>query len=73
MKKKSSRKQLLSPFKAWIDEKGTEEISLKLGVDPSTVRHWRLGNCYPRVEQMRIIKKITKGEIGYEQIIDGTL
>lgn len=58
-------------FKEWINKHGTREIAKMLDVDPSAVRHWRDGFCYPTVKKMRIIKKITRGRIGYNQIIDG--
>jgi hypothetical protein len=55
----------------WINEKGVETVAGLLGVDPSTVRHWRRGHCYPRVDQMREIKRLSKGLVGYDEIIDG--
>lgn len=58
-------------LEAWIAEKGVSHVAELLGVNPSAVRHWRLGNCRPNVTQMRAIKKITKGAITYEELIDG--
>lgn len=57
-------------FITWIDEVGIQELAEKLGIDPSTISHWRRGHCWPRVEQMRQIRKISKGRITYEDIID---
>jgi DNA-binding transcriptional regulator YdaS (Cro superfamily) len=58
-------------LKKWIEKNGAPEIARLLGVLPATVNYWRRGESYPRVEQMREIKKITRGAVGYEQIIDG--
>lgn len=60
-------------FTDWIDKKTPVYVAKVLGVNVSTVSHWRNGHCYPRVEQMRTIKKLTRGAVGYEQIIDGTV
>ncbi len=65
------RKSQVISFSEWIERTGVIEVAKLLDVDPSTVRHWRLCNSYPRTDQMRIIKKKTKGLIGYDQIIDG--
>lgn len=58
-------------FIDWLNLKGVQAVSKMLDVNASTVRHWRLGNTYPRVEQMKKIKKLTKGQIDYVHIIDG--
>ena len=58
-------------FKQWISEQGPNKLSELLDVQVTTVRHWRTGHCLPQVDKMRAIKKLTKGMIGYEQIIDG--
>ncbi len=56
---------------AFIEEKGVEFLAKKLGVNPSTVGHWRTGLCYPQVKQMRKIKKLSRGLVTYDTIIDG--
>lgn len=58
-------------FKEWIQVEGPKNLSEKLDVQVTTVRHWRTGHCLPRVDQMMQIKKLTKGKISYEQIIEG--
>lgn len=58
-------------FYDWIDENGAPEISKRLRVDRATVRCWRRAESYPTVKLMRKIKKLSRGVIGYEQIIDG--
>lgn len=57
-------------FEQWIDDLGIEEVAGLLKVHICTVYHWRAGRADPRVHHMRYIKKITKGKIGYEQMID---
>lgn len=57
-------------FEEWIDRKGPKALAKKLGVTHHTVLHWRSGRCDPRVHVMRKIKRLTRGEIGYDQMID---
>ena len=57
-------------FVQWIDLKGPAEIAKLLGVNIFTVHHWRANRADPRVKQMRRIKKLTRGVIGYDQMID---
>lgn len=59
-------------FINWIDTVGVYKVARLLEVDPATVRYWRRRQTFPRVDQMRKIKRVTKGVIGYSQIIDGT-
>ena len=58
-------------LKDWIKSKGVRHVADLLNVNPNTVRYWAWGMTYPKTEQMREIKRITKGVVGYEQIIDG--
>lgn len=58
-------------FYDWIDENGAPSLSKQLKVDRATVRCWRRLESYPSVKLMRKIKKLSRGVIGYEQIIDG--
>jgi len=62
-------KQKIS-LKNWIDQEGVHKIAHILKVEESTVRHWRRGHCLPRTEQMRTIRKLSKGLVTYETIID---
>lgn len=57
----------------WIDHQGVPTVARLLGVNPNTVRYWKWGVNLPRPEQMRAIKKLTKGVVGYEEIIDGVV
>lgn len=57
-------------FIEWVDATGVEKIAEKLRVSTNTVRNWRQGVCDPRVEQMRQIRRWTKGAVTYESIID---
>lgn len=64
------KRQLKQSLKDWINDNGVEHVAKLLKVEQATVRHWRRGANFPRVDQMRVIKKITKGRVGYEEIID---
>jgi len=57
-------------FFDWIDEVTPKRIAKLFKVNPQTVRQWRKGISYPSVIHMKRIKKITRGEISYEKIID---
>lgn len=57
-------------FKRWIEKTGSTEVAKLLGIRRETVHHWRAGHCYPRVEQMKAIKRLTKGLIGYDEMIE---
>lgn len=54
----------------WINERGVDKVAELVGVHVSTVRHWRNGHCHPRIDQMKTIKKVSGGLVGYEQIIE---
>lgn len=54
----------------WINANGVQAIAELLGVEDSAVRHWRRGHCLPRAEQMREIKRVSKGQVSYESMID---
>lgn len=58
-------------LKEWIDKEGASSLATKLGVNTSTIGHWRTGHSLPSDKQKRLIKRITRGRVGYEQIIDG--
>lgn len=60
-------------FEAWIEQVGVIALAKRLKVNKVTVFHWLKGRSYPRVDQMRRIKKISEGLIGYEEIIDRPL
>lgn len=58
-------------FVKWIDEVGKSNLASKLGIDPSAVTHWVKGRNRPSVQQMKKIKELSKGRIGFEEMIDG--
>ncbi len=60
-----------NPFVQWIDKHGSETIAKMLKAQMSSVQHWRRGHCWPRVEQMRLIKKLSNGSVDYIDIIEG--
>ncbi len=55
----------------WIDQTGQTAVAKLLGISPMTVHYWRRGLTSPKVTQMRRIVKLTKGAVGYAEIIDG--
>jgi len=57
-------------LKAWIDKVGATKIAEALSVEVSTVRHWRSGHCLPQTKQMRAIRKLSNGQVTYENMID---
>lgn len=58
-------------FKKWINDVGHKELSRIFKVNRSTISRWGAGLYYPRVDQMRKIKEMTKGAVDYDMIIDG--
>lgn len=67
---KGSETESRPSFTEWIDSVGIEVLAAHLKVHPMTVRYWRAGRCDPKVDHMRRIKKLSRGLVGYEQIID---
>jgi hypothetical protein len=65
------QKRKRGAFRTWIESTGVTEVARLLEVRRETVYNWKVGNCYPRVDQMRDIKRLTKGKIDYTHIIDG--
>lgn len=59
-----------SAFKKWIDKIGPYRVAELVGVRSCTVFYWRSGKNYPRLDQMRKIRVISKGAVSYEQMID---
>lgn len=57
-------------FRNWMEKEGTFKLAKQLGVNPSCISHWKRGNAYPSVKHMIAIKKLTKGKIRYEDIIE---
>lgn len=60
-------------LEAWINSKTTKVVANMFEVDESTVRRWRLRNMLPRPSEMRGIKKASKGQVTYEEMIEGFL
>lgn len=57
-------------FIDWVNEYGTMRLARDLGIDRSTISHWRNGTL-PKTEHMRKIVGLSKGRITYVHIIDG--
>jgi len=65
-------KKLDTSFEDWIKELGENRVAKLLKVSSMTVYHWKRGNALPTARKMKLIKYITKGKIGYDQIIEGS-
>lgn len=63
----------VSAFQIWIDEYGIKNLADKLEINANTVRYWRRGLHVPEAPFMREIKRLSKGKLSYDQIIDGGL
>jgi len=57
-------------FAEWIEQTGVDALARKLRVTQATIRNWRDGICDPKVDQMRAIKRWTKGTVSYDLMID---
>lgn len=60
-------------FDDWIDDLTINRVAGLLRLRPLTVWHWRARRGYPKVEHMQRIKKLTKGAVSYDMIIDRKL
>lgn len=67
---KSQKSRQKNIFIDWVDNYGGPKLAKELGIDESTISHWRSGST-PKVEHMRRIRKISKGHVTYGHIIDG--
>lgn len=57
-------------FAKWILNTGFKEVSELLDVPPRTPYHWRGGFSTPRPTMMIKIKRLSKGEIDYVDMIE---
>ena len=60
-------------FLEWVQTLGVEQVAHRLKTHPSTVSNWLKLRCEPRVIQIKEIKRITKGRVSYDDIIDRPL
>lgn len=67
---KSQKTRAKGNFIEWVNTYGGVRLAKELGIDPSTISHWRRGTA-PKVEHMRQIRAISKGVVTYDHIIDG--
>lgn len=56
-------------FKKWLDSRTLKQTALDLGVTERGVQFWKQGVAVPRPSVMHKIVKLTKGSVGYEDII----
>lgn len=69
----SSRPSGTITLSDYIEEVGIDHLARVLKIHRNTVRYWKIRHCYPRVPQMRKIKRLSRGRCGYEQMIDRPL
>ncbi len=58
-------------LKDWIARTGAVEVARLMRCERATVYHWKRGLCLPRSWQMYRIKKLTRGAVTYDSMIDG--
>lgn len=67
-----AKKQLDTTFEEWIKTLGFTKISKILEVNEETIKHWLAGRALPKARHMKRIKEVTKGKVGYAEIIEGS-
>lgn len=60
-------------FEKWVaNQGGPVSLALKLRVQPARVRTWLRGEASPQVLIMQKMVNLAKGELTYDDIINGT-
>lgn len=60
-------------FRKWIyKEGGPVALGASLGIEPPTIRAWLRRETSPKAVTMRDIIRYAKGDLTYDDIIDGT-
>lgn len=57
-------------FAEWVDSIGIEVLALKLKISTQSVKNWRRGISDPKVDHMREMRRLSRGAITYDVIID---
>jgi hypothetical protein len=60
-------------LKNWIDKQGVRAVAETLDVRTATVNYWRRGRSLPRAHQMAEIKKLSRGAVSYDIMIEAFL
>jgi len=60
-------------FEEWLCKRGPIGVGRLLKISPSTVSAWLNSYALPSASKMKLIKRVTKGKIGYDQIIEGSI
>jgi transcriptional regulator with XRE-family HTH domain len=55
---------------SWIEREGVEDVAKALGVDKSTVWHWRRGYCLPTAAKRERIVKLSRGTVTVSRMLD---
>ncbi len=56
-------------FKDWIKKVGIKEVAKQIGVNESTVGHWRTGRALPTFAHMQKINEVSKGQMDFQTIV----
>lgn len=67
---KASRRMSL---RNWIEERGVRVVAETLDVRIATVNYWRRGRSLPRAHQMKEIKRLSRGAVSYDIMIEAFL
>ena len=57
-------------LKDWIKKKGAIEVARLMNCDKAGVYKWGRGHCLPKSSQMYRIKRLTKGAVTYDSMIE---
>lgn len=59
-------------FKGWLEEFEAGALAERLSVTRRTIDYWKSGKIDPTVKNLRKIRRLTKGLLTYEMMIDRT-
>ena len=57
-------------FIDWLIRMEPNRVAKKMGLDPSAVRHWRLGTGLPSPKHMRTLVELSGRALSYEEMIE---
>lgn len=57
----------------WINKVPQKTLAKKLGVNAATIHYWTIYSSLPRPEMMREIKRLSRGKVTYDSMIESYL
>lgn len=60
-------------LKDWLDSKRAKDLAKEMDVQLASIYQWKSGRHLPCVEEMRKIKKLSKGKVSYDIMIENFL